>query len=72
MSLSNIVVLDMNDNLQKAGKALTSAKRREIESRTTLENIEEATDALKVCHFMAQTDFRNICVCWDCLIESTS
>jgi len=41
-------VIDLNGELQSSGNALTSVMRQQIEAQTTLENIDEAIDTLKV------------------------
>ena len=43
-----MVVLGLNDELQEAGTGLTAVMREQIESQTTLENIDEAIDTLNV------------------------
>jgi hypothetical protein len=48
VTFSLIGVLDLNGDLQQSGSGLTSVMRQQIESRTTLENIDEAIDTLKV------------------------
>jgi hypothetical protein len=41
-------VLDLNENLQRSGNALTSVMRKQVENQTTLENIDEAIETLQV------------------------
>jgi len=41
-------VLGLNDELQGAGASLTAVMREQIDSQTTLENIDEAIDTLNV------------------------
>jgi hypothetical protein len=41
-------VLDLNENLQRSGNALTSVMRQQVENQTTLENIDEAIETLQV------------------------
>ena len=42
------VVIELNMDMQKSGKALTSVMRQELETQTTLRNIDEAIDTLNV------------------------
>jgi hypothetical protein len=46
--------MDLNGDLQRSGNALTEVMRQQVESRTTLDNIDEAIETLKVtylsCH----------------------
>ena len=44
-----VLVIELNGDLQNSGNALTSVMRQQIESQTTLENIDEAIDTLTVC-----------------------
>ena len=44
-----VLVIDLNDDLQNSGNALTSVMRQQIEAQTTLENIDEAIDTLEAC-----------------------
>jgi len=43
-----LLVLDLNENLQRSGNALTSVMRKQVENQTTLENIDEAIETLQV------------------------
>src|SRR5271167_813656 len=47
-SSTHILVIDLNSDLQTSGNDLTSVMRQQIETQTTLENIEEAIDTLNV------------------------
>src|ERR1700727_2384272 len=40
--------MDLNGDLQRSGNALTEVMRQQVESRTTLDNIDEAIETLKV------------------------
>jgi len=51
-----VLVLELNGDLQKSGNALTSVMRQQIEAQTTLENIDEAIDTLKVCLLIRWVD----------------
>ena len=42
-------MVDLNGDLQRSGNSLTQVMRQQVENRTTLENIDEAIDTLKVC-----------------------
>lgn len=69
------VVLELNGDLQQSGNALTSVMREQIEAQTTLENIDEAIDTLKVvclvaCHWLMMR--RNVFGCWASQTESTN
>ena len=43
--------MDLNGDLQRSGNALTEVMRQQVESRTTLDNIDEAIETLKVYPF---------------------
>ena len=48
INFSNFVrVVELNGELQNSGNSLTSVMRKQIESQTTIENIDEAIDTLK-------------------------
>lgn len=50
------LVVDLNGDLQGSGNVLTSVMREQIEAQTTLENIDEAIDTLKVCFLYSLWD----------------
>jgi hypothetical protein len=55
-------VIDLNGEMQKSGNALTAVMRQQIGAQTTLENIDEAIDTLKVQlpGYLASS-VRNVC-----------
>ena len=62
---SNIIsVIDLNSDLQASGNSLTSVMRKQIETQTTLENIDEAIDTLKVyLREIFSSDYGKKCLC---------
>jgi hypothetical protein len=74
-SLLMRVVLELNGDLQKSGNGLTSVMREQIEAQTTLENIDEAIDTLKVAcsaEWLVLMVRRNVFGCWASQTESTN
>jgi len=51
LSLTRVLVMELNGDMQKSGNALTEVMRQQIEAQTTLENIDEAIDTLKASPF---------------------
>lgn len=65
-SSNHLLVIDLNSDLQNSGNDLTSVMRQQIETQTTLENIDEAIDTLKVyflCFCSPLIPFRNVYGC---------